>query len=357
MILGIFTNVKAYSADLELDPDSVIDFPMMTIGGKGEITIDDSVTDYTLYYQIVQFNNEDYEKAEQIRNEGKQELEVIDSELETLSQECDNLKTIYEEAYQKYNAAIDSEETTENLEELKTAFETAETNYKEKVKEYNSKVEEYNAIVNETNNSVRELTPTYVEENWIETEDGTFNVDLSQFAGTRHYTVWVMLVNADGTTVYDEGTYSMDGTKVEDVDVNGISLNMNAVTIEEGNSHTLIATISPEDATNKLVLWSSDNEDIATVSSEGVVTAKTPGTAMITATASDGEFTATCKVTVTEKNNTNNNGVNNNKTDNTVAPTSLPKTGKNIIIGIAILTMIIISFVSYKLYNVYKDVK
>ena len=65
---------------------------------------------------------------------------------------------------------------------------------------------------------------------------------------------------------------------------------------------TLTATVYPENATNKDVTWSSDNENAATVDANGKVTAVGEGEAIITATANDGSgVTASCKVTVTAK--------------------------------------------------------
>ena len=80
------------------------------------------------------------------------------------------------------------------------------------------------------------------------------------------------------------------------VEVTGVSLNKSSVTLNPGGSYTLTATISPSDATNKTVVWTSGNENVATVSG-GKITAKSPGSTTITATAHNG-LTATCKVTV-----------------------------------------------------------
>ena len=60
----------------------------------------------------------------------------------------------------------------------------------------------------------------------------------------------------------------------------------------------LVATVTPEDATDKSVTWASSNEAVATVA-EGLVTAVAVGQANITATTVDGSFTATCAVEVT----------------------------------------------------------
>ena len=81
--------------------------------------------------------------------------------------------------------------------------------------------------------------------------------------------------------------------------VSGITLSQSAANLIEGESLALTATVSPEDATDKTVTWSTSDERIATVDANGVVTAVAAGTATITATAGDKE--AVCVVTVTRK--------------------------------------------------------
>ena len=78
-----------------------------------------------------------------------------------------------------------------------------------------------------------------------------------------------------------------------------ITLNTTAVTLKATETATLTTTILPATTTNKAVTWKSDNEAIATVNANGVVTAIAVGEANITATTTDGtNLSATCKVTV-----------------------------------------------------------
>ena len=77
--------------------------------------------------------------------------------------------------------------------------------------------------------------------------------------------------------------------------VTGITLDKTAVELVEGESVTLVATVSPENATDKSVTWTSSDETVATVK-DGVVTTLKAGEVTITAKA--GEFIATCVVTV-----------------------------------------------------------
>ena len=84
------------------------------------------------------------------------------------------------------------------------------------------------------------------------------------------------------------------------VKVTAITLNKTATTISAGQTETLsVSSVTPDDATDQTVTWSSDNEAVATVDADGKVTAVALGTANITATANDGSgVTATCAVTV-----------------------------------------------------------
>ena len=84
--------------------------------------------------------------------------------------------------------------------------------------------------------------------------------------------------------------------------VTAITLNKTATTISAGNTETLsVSSVTPDDATDQTVTWSSDNEAVATVDADGKVTAVAFGTANITATANDGSgVTATCAVTVSK---------------------------------------------------------
>ena len=83
-----------------------------------------------------------------------------------------------------------------------------------------------------------------------------------------------------------------------DVPVTGVALNHNAITLYVGETQALVATVSPLDATNRDVTWSSNNTAVATVSPQGIITAVSAGTATITVTTEDGGRTATCVVTV-----------------------------------------------------------
>ena len=119
------------------------------------------------------------------------------------------------------------------------------------------------------------------------------------------------LVIQEGVTLTNEGTINNSGTidlygtlngtvsgNPVTYKVTGVSLSPETLALDVGDSATLTATVEPSNATNKNVTWASDNESVATVDVNGVVTAVGAGTATITVTTEDGGKTATCTVTV-----------------------------------------------------------
>ena len=108
------------------------------------------------------------------------------------------------------------------------------------------------------------------------------------------------------------GVFQIDGTKVaiptganykypeSGVSVTSVTLNKSALELTVGNTETLTAIVAPANADDKTVTWSSSVTSVATVDSNGKVTAIAAGTAIITVTTNDGGKTDTCEVTVTE---------------------------------------------------------
>lgn len=109
---------------------------------------------------------------------------------------------------------------------------------------------------------------------------------------------------APGQTNIEANVDGIDYTAVCTIDVTapvtGISLNISEKSIGTGKTFLLTATVAPENASNKKVTWSSDNETIASVDETGLVTAVALGKCTVTATTEDGSFTATCDITVKE---------------------------------------------------------
>jgi uncharacterized protein YjdB/beta-N-acetylglucosaminidase len=99
-----------------------------------------------------------------------------------------------------------------------------------------------------------------------------------------------------------EGYVFRDYTKEvpKDVKVTGISLDKNNLELKIGDTYTLTSTITPNNATNKEVEWSSNNSDVATVEN-GKIVAKNKGEAKITVKSKDTGVSATCNVKVVKK--------------------------------------------------------
>ncbi|MEL4860249.1 Ig-like domain-containing protein [Pseudoflavonifractor phocaeensis] len=101
---------------------------------------------------------------------------------------------------------------------------------------------------------------------------------------------------ADIFVTTDGGLYATCAVTVEEP-VSGIVLNKVSLSLKVGGTETLTATVSPENATNKAIKWTSTKENVATVK-DGQVTAVGVGTTTIAAITDDDGKTATCTVTV-----------------------------------------------------------
>lgn len=118
----------------------------------------------------------------------------------------------------------------------------------------------------------------------------------------------VTVDNNGNVTALKEGSATViaeaEGKKAEcvvtvqkkNIAVTSISINKSELQLEKGQTETLIATVKPDDATDKTVVWSSSDSGVATVDNDGKVAAIGGGNAIITAKA--GNLSSTCAVTV-----------------------------------------------------------
>ena len=134
---------------------------------------------------------------------------------------------------------------------------------------------------------------------WESTDEAVAKVQYSSgryvLYAYKNGTTTITATATDGSGV----TASCEVTVNINYPVQGISLNHDAKTFTKaGETLQLAATIYPDSATNKTVTWKSSDKTVATVDESGLVTAVGNGTANITATTEDGNFKATCQVTV-----------------------------------------------------------
>ena len=125
----------------------------------------------------------------------------------------------------------------------------------------------------------------------------------------------VTITGLDSNTTYPKGTYQVafenesgESDKVDvpefktkPINVTGVTLDKSTLSLEEGATGNLVATVAPSTASDKTVTFASSDEAIATVDNKGKVTAVKAGNADITVTTKDGNKTAKCTLTVTAK--------------------------------------------------------
>ena len=162
------------------------------------------------------------------------------------------------------------------------------------------------------------VTPSRIE--IIEGESAVLSASVSPEAASDRAVAWsssdrsVATVDKAGTVHgLRPGTATVTATaegksgtcavtvKAKAVNVTEVTLDRAELTLTEGETETLTATVKPDNADNRKVAWSSDKTDVATVDGDGRVTAVKAGVATVTVTTEDGGKTASCKVTVKAK--------------------------------------------------------
>lgn len=108
------------------------------------------------------------------------------------------------------------------------------------------------------------------------------------------------LGNTVVTVTTEDGNYTDTCVVKVAVLVTGVSLDESSLDLVVGESTILLSTISPSDATNQNIAWTSSNESVALVDGYGNVSVIATGTATITVTTEDGGYTAQCMVNVTQ---------------------------------------------------------
>lgn len=116
------------------------------------------------------------------------------------------------------------------------------------------------------------------------------------FANSWKSFTYIKYIKFPGATPLPANYVAADGSSVA---VTGVSLNQSAFNLVVGQTATLSATVTPENASVKAVEWASSNTAVATVDN-GVVVGKGSGTATIGVKTRDGDFTASCTVTVSQ---------------------------------------------------------
>ena len=131
---------------------------------------------------------------------------------------------------------------------------------------------------------------------WTSSNTNVASVNNGVVTGVSVGTATITVKTTDG------GFTATCTVKVEEAPIvhpTGVSISKTSINLQVGGSETLTATVTPADANNKNVTWSTSDATVAAVDKNGKVTGIKAGNATITATTEDGSKTATCAVTVT----------------------------------------------------------
>ena len=152
--------------------------------------------------------------------------------------------------------------------------------------------------------NITEVSKTKVAKEYVYGYSGgeicTYRIDTHK-TGEFYITFRVISYYKQGINFYEDDCYATYHITVspKPVLVESISFDVNNVELNVGDKRVISATVSPSNAADKSLTWNTDNKTVATVDASGLVEAKAPGQAVITAKAKDGSNkSATCAVTV-----------------------------------------------------------
>lgn len=131
-------------------------------------------------------------------------------------------------------------------------------------------------------------------------EDGKAKVTIDGLDANTDYAAGLYQVSFSNENG-ESGKVDVPAFKTKPIAVTGVKLDKTTLSLQEGATDNLVATVAPSTATDKTVSYKSSDVEVATVDNTGKVTAVKPGAADITVTTKDGSKTAKCTLTVTAK--------------------------------------------------------
>ncbi len=138
------------------------------------------------------------------------------------------------------------------------------------------------------------------------------NLETPEYKWSSSNTSVATVDNTGKITALSEGTtiitvfapdYNLSSTcsvRVTPIVPTGVNLSETMLSMIVGDTHPLVATVIPDNAKDKKLMWSTSNLEVASVDKDGVVTAKKEGTAIITVATNTGSLMAKCEITVSK---------------------------------------------------------
>lgn len=147
---------------------------------------------------------------------------------------------------------------------------------------------------------IESITPSDASKSLIWSTSDANVATVSESGSIKAVGVGSCIINAKSSL--DNNVSASISISVSGISVTGISLNKTSTNLNVGAEEQLTATISPSDATNKNIVWSSSDSSIVSVDN-GLIKALQAGQVTISATSEDGNFSATCLVNVSSSTN------------------------------------------------------
>ena len=188
----------------DLDPDDIIDFPFIFYSNEeNEITIDSSVSNYTMYYQWIELSETQSKALETAE-------ETYETKVEEYKAEANRLYENYEAKFKIYEDLVNS--GTASQAEIESAKADADATYNVYKNYFDTKKVELEELYEE----YFKLLPDYKSE-WIKSEKNEVKGDFSYYSDERQFVLYIKL-ETESKTIYDYGILTINGTYEETED-------------------------------------------------------------------------------------------------------------------------------------------
>lgn len=194
---------------IALDADDVISFPSFATNGEVKVKVDETKagSGYSLYYQFIPLSDTTFNAIENAINQQKDAYQKMQDDLKSKKESLTTEKTKVEEAYAEYKKQYELDPDSTETTNAQKAYQTLMDTYNAHVKDYNDLAVTYQSQLDTLTNKVYDMYTQYSDTNWVKSENNLAKYKGLE-TGTLHFLLWVKLVKADNTPIYDCQIYT-----------------------------------------------------------------------------------------------------------------------------------------------------
>lgn len=233
----------------DLDPDKIISFPSTSKNGEVPLTIDATKAgnNYKVYYQSIKLSNEVYENISALIKQYNSDVKTYSDDITTKKEALSVLKQTLDEAKAEYDKQYALDSNSEATTNAKKAYDEIVSKYNAEVKVINDLIASYDEKLDTLRGQLDSLYPDFNDNNWSLAENDTAKYTRTSTDQTESFLIWIKLVKADNTNVYDRMIYTAKATIPDSNDNNTTNTPATDNTINNNTTNDVPPKKDPEE--------------------------------------------------------------------------------------------------------------